>query len=105
LLVRYGKHDVTLKLGTAFHRSHIEIVASQVSAIPAEMTMRWDKQRRFAAAWSLIRDIGPSQLLTTKRTAIDGAGEAFERLCEGRTVAAEIVYSTDKRGRGGAAKL
>ena len=88
----YGASDVSLKLGTAFHRSHMEIVASQVSRIPATLSMRWDKGRRFDVAWELLRAIRPSTTLTTTRVGLHRAGEAFELLVAGKTVVTEIVY-------------
>ena len=88
----YGASDVNLKLGTAFHRSHIQIVASQVSRIPASLSMRWDKGRRFDVAWELLRAIQPSTTLTTTRVGLHRAGEAFELLVAGKTVVTEIVY-------------
>lgn len=56
----FGTKSVTLNnLGGHFHRSHINIVASQVSHIPASIAPRWSKHRRFELAWKLLADISP----------------------------------------------
>ena len=55
--------------------------------------MRWTKDRRFNVAWSLLRDIQPSKVLTSMRVGVDGAQRAFEMLAQGRTTSAEIVFN------------
>ncbi len=52
-----------LRLGTRFHRSGIQLITSQVSSIPATISDRWDKARRFNTAWGVIRRCRPSRLL------------------------------------------
>ncbi|CAN0554451.1 unnamed protein product, partial [Ectocarpus sp. 8 AP-2014] len=52
----------------------------QVSRLPAGLTDRWDKDRRFLAAWSLVRELRPSVFLTTSSPPLDGAQEAYESL-------------------------
>lgn len=43
----FGKKDIGLRLGTRFHRSHLTLVASQVSSIVGPHSARWSKARRF----------------------------------------------------------
>ena len=62
----YGEHPLPLQLGTKFHRSGIQLVSSQVSHIPPELTGRWTKQRRFDVTWQLLKKLQPSRLLTSK---------------------------------------
>ena len=83
---------LTLQLGTRFHRSHITLVASQVSELPAAVSRTWTKARRFEAAWRLARELRPAAALTTLRVPLARAGEAYARLDEGKEVAAEISY-------------
>jgi hypothetical protein len=56
----YGTHTAPLQLGLAFHRSHLHLKASQVSTIPAQISDRWSKQRRFTATWHLVKQLKPS---------------------------------------------
>ncbi|CAM9555661.1 unnamed protein product, partial [Phaeothamnion confervicola] len=51
----YGAAPATLRLGLDFHRSHVTLQASQVSRVAAALSDRWDKARRFRAAWTLVR--------------------------------------------------
>jgi threonine dehydrogenase-like Zn-dependent dehydrogenase len=61
-LDKQGKNAI-LKLGTKFHRSHLHMVSSQVSNIPAILRGRWSKARRFDLTWDMIRKIQPSKLI------------------------------------------
>lgn len=63
----YGEKLVPLHLGLSFHRRNLQIVTSQVSNIPSELTARWDKQRRFDLTWKIIDKIKPSSLLNILR--------------------------------------
>jgi len=94
-----------LKLGAAFHRSHMEPQASQVSDVPAAMSGRWNKARRFALAWEVLRRIKPSRMLGTQEevplrtTDVLAAHEATEK-AEGLTclIVPPRYHSTRKRG-------
>lgn len=59
----YGEQPAPLKLGMRFHRSNMQLVASQVSHVPAALTGRWTKARRFALTWDMLRRIRPSRML------------------------------------------
>lgn len=61
----YGEKPTQLKLGLKFHRSGIQLITSQVSYIPPELTGRWDKKRRFDLTWDTIRLIKPSRLISS----------------------------------------
>jgi len=62
----FGSKSVLLKnLGGRFHRSHMTIVASQVSSIPAQLSGRWSKGRRFQVVWNAVRQLKPSLLITS----------------------------------------
>lgn len=73
----YGEKRAPLDLGSAFHRSRITIQSSQVSTIDPKWSGRWDKTRRFAVAWELLRQIDAGQLVT-HRFAIDDAAQAYQ---------------------------
>ncbi|CBJ25487.1 conserved unknown protein [Ectocarpus siliculosus] len=88
----YGGGAAQLNLGMAFHRSHLTIQTSQVSRLPAGLTDRWDKDRRFLAAWSLVRELRPSVFLTTSSPPLDGAQEAYESLGAGSELGVVFRY-------------
>lgn len=64
----------------------------QVSRLPAGLTDRWDKDRRFLAAWSLVRELRPSGFLTTSSPPLDGAQEAYESLGAGSELGVVFRY-------------
>mmetsp|Transcript_41041 Transcript_41041/g.95084 ORF Transcript_41041/g.95084 Transcript_41041/m.95084 type:complete len:1229 (+) Transcript_41041:51-3737(+) len=84
--------EVELQLGTRFHRSHVTIVASQVSELPSALQGTWDKARRFDEAWRLLAHLRPSRALTTLRVPLSGAQGAFEALDRAAEVAVQICY-------------
>eukprot|EP00903_Cladosiphon_okamuranus_P008819 g8446.t1 len=88
----YGGGAAQLNLGMAFHRSHLTIQTSQVSRLPAGLTDRWDKERRFATAWSLVRELRPSAFLTTSSTPLGGAQGAYESLGAGSELGVVFRY-------------
>lgn len=50
----YGRQDVGLPLGEAFHSRRLTIRSSQVGSIPPERAPRWDHRRRMEVALSLL---------------------------------------------------
>lgn len=66
--------------------------SEQVSKVPASLTDRWDKDRRFAAAWSLIRELKPSKFLTTSSPKLEGAQGAYESLGAGNELGVVFTY-------------
>ena len=87
----YGDTDVTLKLGIDFHRSDKQIQASQVSTITPALSGLWNKERRFALTWALVKSLQPSKLIT-KRLTLNEAQQAYELLDEGGEIAICFVY-------------
>ena len=77
----YGEKQVEVNLGGTFHRSRIKLISSQVSTIAPELEGRWDKARRFEAAWKALERIKPEKWIT-HRFAIDNAAEAYRQLDE-----------------------
>jgi threonine dehydrogenase-like Zn-dependent dehydrogenase len=88
----YGNNVVPLLLGMDFHRSHKSIKASQVSDIPAELTSRWTKTRRFNLCWDIVRALRPSRLIT-RLMSLDQAQDAFLLLEQGTEIAIAFDYS------------
>ena len=77
----YGEKQVEVNLGGTFHRSRIKLISSQVSTIAPELEGRWNKARRFAAAWEALERIKPEKWIT-HRFSIDEAAEAYRLLDE-----------------------
>ncbi|HLM05819.1 MAG TPA: zinc-binding dehydrogenase [Blastococcus sp.] len=62
----YGRQQVELPLGGAFHRRRLTIRSSQVSTIPAALSGRWDVARRRRAAVALLGELPLGALATTE---------------------------------------
>lgn len=52
----FGKGDVALPLGGAFHSQRLTLRASQVGQLPATLQPRWDYRRRLTLALNLLTD-------------------------------------------------
>lgn len=63
-----------------------------MSQIPADLSGRWDKQRRFDEAWRWVRRIGPSRSLSTTVCPLREAQAAYEALDTGATVGVHFTY-------------
>lgn len=88
----YGTKPVALtSLGGRFHRSHIHLVASQVSHIPPTLAGRWTKARRNYLAWRLLGDLRPSELLPIHLVQVADAAVAYAQLAAGEHV--QVVFS------------
>eukprot|EP00802_Teleaulax_amphioxeia_P011038 Tamp_11068.p1 GENE.Tamp_11068~~Tamp_11068.p1 ORF type:complete len:338 (-),score=26.68 Tamp_11068:126-1139(-) len=88
----YGSSAAPLTLGLDFHRSQLSIKCSQVSHVPADMSGRWDKARRFAEAWRWLRKLRPSSFLTTTRLPLSEAQVGYELLDKGQTLGVQFTY-------------
>lgn len=95
----YGKKPVTLDLGGSFHRSRVQLIASQVSTLAPELSGRWTKARRLDAAWDALRQVGPKRWITQTFNFVD-APRAYELLAERPADAIQVVlrYADDPAG-------
>jgi 2-desacetyl-2-hydroxyethyl bacteriochlorophyllide A dehydrogenase len=73
----YGKKQAELDLGGRFHRSQINMFASQVSAIAPRFRGRWTKKRRLQVALRMIERVKPASLIT-HRFPLDQAAKAYQ---------------------------
>ncbi len=91
----YGEKKAGLDLGGAFHRSRIQLISSQVSSINPALSARWDKLRRFEAAWQALRRIKPEQWVT-QTFPLGQAAQAYQLLDEqpGQTIQVMFDYET-----------
>jgi 2-desacetyl-2-hydroxyethyl bacteriochlorophyllide A dehydrogenase len=90
----YGQKPAPLDLGGSFHRSRIRLTSSQVSSISPGLSGRWDKTRRFEAAWDAIGRIQPQKWIT-QRFPLEQAEEAYRLLDEepGSTIQILFTYN------------
>lgn len=87
----YGEKQAEVDLGTAFHRSRIKLISSQVSTISPELSGRWDKARRFDVAWKALEQIKPEKWIT-HRFSLDQAEEAYHLLDENPQETVQVVF-------------
>jgi len=102
---RLDSNTPPLRLNSAFHRSYIEMRASQVSDIPIRLKGCWNKTRRFDLAWQMIRLLQPSSILNHEHKAIplttECAQAAYERLDRGEDLTYLFVPSQMLREKKG----
>jgi 2-desacetyl-2-hydroxyethyl bacteriochlorophyllide A dehydrogenase len=87
----YGAKSAEIDLGTAFHRSRIRLISSQVSTIAPELSGRWNKARRFQTTWKALERIEPEKWIT-HRYAIEDAAEAYRLLDEHPHETIQILF-------------
>lgn len=87
----YGKKQAPLNLGGEFHRSNIQIVASQVSRLHPTLTGRWTKARRLDVAWQMIRQLRPSNF-TTNRPHVSEATAIYKMLDQRPEKALQVIF-------------
>jgi 2-desacetyl-2-hydroxyethyl bacteriochlorophyllide A dehydrogenase len=87
----YGRKRAELDLGGRFHRAHMTLLGSQVSAIAPEWLGRWTKERRLDVAWRMLLRHRPERLIT-HRMAIDHAPDAYRLLDEQPEEVIQIVF-------------
>jgi threonine dehydrogenase-like Zn-dependent dehydrogenase len=88
----YGRKRVDLDLGGRFHRAHMRLIGSQVSALAPRWLGRWTKERRLGVAWNMLRRHRPERLIT-HRLPIERAAEAYHLLAEHPGEAIQIVFT------------
>jgi 2-desacetyl-2-hydroxyethyl bacteriochlorophyllide A dehydrogenase len=88
----YGVKPAGLELGGRFHRSRIRLISSQVSTLPAETSARWDKARRIATAWEMIRRVRPARFIT-HILPVERAVEAYNLLDRRPAEVLQVVFT------------
>jgi 2-desacetyl-2-hydroxyethyl bacteriochlorophyllide A dehydrogenase len=88
----YGEKQVEVSLGGTFHRSRIKLISSQVSTIAPELEGRWDKARRFEAAWKALERVRPEKWIT-HRFPIDEAAQAYRLLDENPQETIQLIFN------------
>jgi len=87
----YGEKRAEIDLGGAFHRSRIKLISSQVSTVGPELSGRWNKARRFNAAWKALERIKPEKWIT-HNIPMDEAEEAYRLLDENPQETIQVVF-------------
>ncbi|MEJ2749815.1 MAG: zinc-binding alcohol dehydrogenase, partial [Anaerolineae bacterium] len=90
----YGQKRADLNLGGRFHRSHMQIISSQVSHIAPQWNGRWTKLRRLQTAWQLLAKIQPERLIT-HRFPIAQAAQAYQLLDQSPETAVQVLLTYD----------
>jgi 2-desacetyl-2-hydroxyethyl bacteriochlorophyllide A dehydrogenase len=75
----YGDKRAAVDLGGRFHRRRLRLLSSQVSHIGAPLSARWDRPRRWGAAWSALGALDTRPLIS-HRFAFEEAQAAYELL-------------------------
>lgn len=88
----YGSKRATLNLGGRFHRSRIQILASQVSSVAPELSGRWTKARRMAAAWGALQRIGPERWIS-QRYPLERAAEAYQLIDHRPDETIQVIFT------------
>lgn len=88
----YGTKPMQVDLGGRFHRGHMRLISTQVSALSARWLGRWSKARRLAVAWQMLPRLRPERLIT-HRLSFDDAPEAYRLLDESPDEAIQIVFT------------
>jgi len=93
----YGDKKTSLDLGGVFHRSRIELIASQVSTIAPGLSGRWDKGRRFKVAWDALERIQPEKWIT-HRFPINQTEKAYQLLDKKPEETIQVVFDYEEPG-------
>lgn len=75
----YGVKSAPIQLGGAAHRNRLRISTSQVSTIEPQLSGRWSKERRFATAWEMLRQVQPRRWIS-HRVALADAPDLYHQL-------------------------
>ena len=89
----YGKKQATVDFGGHFHRSNIQLIASQVSRLHPSLTGRWTKQRRMNVAVQMLIKHRPSRTLITHRPDVSEATQIYKMLDERPEEALQVVFN------------
>ncbi len=88
----YGQRRAAINLDERFHRGRVQIISSQVSQLPAALSARWDRRRRFNLAWDLLAAVQPSQLIS-HRFPLDEAAAAYALLSSQPDEALAVAFT------------
>jgi threonine dehydrogenase-like Zn-dependent dehydrogenase len=87
----YGEKRAPVALGGHFHRGRLTLKSSQVSRLGPELSARWDRQRRMAAAFHALGALDAAALIS-HRVPFARAAEAYQLLDRGAAEALQVVF-------------
>ena len=87
----YGVKQTSLNLGGKFHRSHMQLISSQVSHIAPQWSGRWSKDRRLKVALNQLTQFAPTALVT-HRYSITDAADAYQTLLQNPERTIQILF-------------
>ena len=88
----YPDRGVEVPLGGAYHRSRIEILPSQVSAVAPGLSGRWTKARRLETALGLVVRHQPSRLVS-HRLDLEKAPQAYRLACQTPGAPGQVLFT------------
>jgi threonine dehydrogenase-like Zn-dependent dehydrogenase len=88
----YGEKPVPLDLGGRFHRGRVRLVSSQVGRIDPALAPRWDRERRFEFATTLLGELLLAELIT-HRIPLARAADAYALLDDRAAETVQVVLS------------
>jgi len=80
----YGDKNVSIPLGGAFHSKRLQLLSSQVGAVPASRRARWSFGRRMAKALELLEDESLDHLISGE-TAFADLADDYPRILSSQT--------------------
>ncbi len=89
----YGKKQAPVDFGGYFHRSNIQLLASQVSRLHPKHSGRWTKQRRLDVVWQMLKQHRPSETYVTHRTDVANANTIYKLLDERPDEAMQVIFT------------
>ena len=88
----YGSKPVNVQLGGHFHRSHMQVISSQVSHLAPRWHGRWTTARRLQVAWKQLTHCHPADLIT-HRFPIAAAAEAYRLIDQRPDQTIQVLFS------------
>ncbi|NAZ85970.1 zinc-dependent alcohol dehydrogenase [Kineococcus indalonis] len=96
----YQGEGAGLRLGEEFHHNRVEVLASQIGAVPARKRARWDVARLQETVVGLLAERRPDvTALVSHRFAVDDAAQAYRLLDAGAAQVLQVVLDFPAGGR------
>jgi 2-desacetyl-2-hydroxyethyl bacteriochlorophyllide A dehydrogenase len=89
----YQGEAIGLRLGEEFHHNRVDVVASQIGAVPPHKRARWDVSRLQGTVVDLLADGRPDVTrLVSHRFDVEDAARAYELLDAEPATALQVVF-------------
>jgi NADPH:quinone reductase-like Zn-dependent oxidoreductase len=87
----YGEGVIEVPLGAAFHSRRLRLISSQVGQVAPSRRPRWTRNRRLAAALSLLRDDRLDALITPAVTFLELPGQLSDIINAKSNVLCQLI--------------